>query len=98
MHSGGRSSPGRARAGRSSNARTQSYEIQPTAPPQNRGSPATSTGRISPRTPAPPPAPPPPGAGGGGGGGRGAPRGGGGARPPASTSYQVTLAVLLRQR
>src|SRR5258706_2789531 len=50
--SGGRSSPGRARCGRSSNARTQSYAIQPTAPPQNRGKPGTSTGRRSASTSA----------------------------------------------
>src|SRR6201991_2200604 len=86
MHSGGRSSPGRARDGSSSNARTQSYAIQPTAPPQNLGSPGTSTGRSSPSTSA--------SADVGSGVSHSAVRGG----PPASTSYQVTIAVFGRQR
>ena len=86
MHSGGRSSPGRARAGSSSNARTQSYAIQPTAPPQNRGSPGISTGRSSPSTSA--------SAAVGSGVAHSAVFGG----PQASTSYQVTLAVPFAQR
>src|SRR5262245_45941428 len=84
--SGGKSSPGRARAGRSSNARTQSYAIQPTAPPQNRGSPGTSTGRISRNTSS--------SAAVGSAVSHVAVRGG----PPASTSNHVTLAVPLAQR
>src|SRR2546423_5603003 len=99
MHGGGKSrtavelsppasiaGPGRARAGRSSNARTQSYAIQPTAPPQNRGNPGTSTGCSSPSTSA--------SAAVGSGVAQSRTVGG----PPASTSYQVTLAWPAAQR
>src|SRR6185503_2838080 len=86
MQSGGRSSAGRARDGNSSNARTQSYAIQPTAPPQNRGSPATSTGRSSPSTSV--------SAAVGSAVCHVAVRGG----PPLSTSYHVTFAVPACQR
>ena len=84
--SGGKPSPGFARAGTSSNEDTQSYAIQPTAPPQNRGKPATSTGRSSPSTSD--------SAAVGSAVCHVAVRGG----PPLSTSYHVTFAVPACQR